>query len=123
MGGETNFYLSAVDDLLRTGPDGPTIGLLPCESHNSPIAGYAVRDIAKPIGVSTYRVTRQLPKPLRDEIPSIEDLQGVVQKLRMELHEPQGKQIVRPGYPANQIRISHGESSSRRSTGRRQRLH
>jgi hypothetical protein len=84
--GKLNFYLSAVDDLLRTGPDNPTIGLLLCESHNSPIAEYALRDIAKPIGVSTYRVTRELPEPLRDEIPSIEDLQGVVEKLRDELH-------------------------------------
>ena len=75
-----------MDDLLRTGPDGPTIGLLLCESHNNPIAEYALRDIAKPIGVSTYRVTRELPEPLRDEIPSIEDLQGVVEKLRDELH-------------------------------------
>ena len=84
--GKLNFYLSAVDDLLRIGPDNPTIGLLLCESHNSPIAEYALRDIAKPIGVSTYRVTRELPEPLRGEIPSIEDLQGVVEKLRNELH-------------------------------------
>jgi predicted nuclease of restriction endonuclease-like (RecB) superfamily len=84
--GKLNFYLSAVDDIMRTGPDNPTIGLLLCESHSSPIAEYALRDIAKPIGVSTYRVTRELPEPLRDEIPSIEDLQGVVEKLRDELH-------------------------------------
>lgn len=40
--GKLNFYLSAVDDILRTGPDGPTIGLLLCESHNSPIVEYAL---------------------------------------------------------------------------------
>ena len=40
----------------------------------------------KPIKGSTYRVTGELPEPLRDEIPSIEDLQGVVEKLRDELH-------------------------------------
>ena len=51
------------------------------------IVEYALRDVAKPIGVSTYRVTRQLPEPLRDEIPSIEDLQGVVEKLRSDLKE------------------------------------
>ncbi len=85
--GKLNFYLSAVDDLLRTGPDGPTIGLLLCESHNSPIVEYALRDIAKPIGVSTYRVTRQLPEPLQAEVPSIEDLRKVVEKLRSEIHE------------------------------------
>jgi predicted nuclease of restriction endonuclease-like (RecB) superfamily len=83
--GKLNFYLSAVDDLLRTGPDGPTIGLLLCESHKSPIAEYALRDIAKPIGVSTYRVTRELPAPIQGEVPSIEDLQEVVEKLRAEL--------------------------------------
>ena len=85
--GKLNFYLSAVDDLLRTEPDGPTIGLLLCESHNSPIVEYALRDIAKPIGVSTYRVTRQLPEPLQAEVPSIEALQEVVGKLRSEIHE------------------------------------
>ncbi len=85
--GKLNFYLSAVDDILRTEPDGPTIGLLLCESHNSPIVEYALRDIAKPIGVSTYRVTRQLPEPLQREVPSIEDLQVVVEKLRSEIQE------------------------------------
>lgn len=89
--GKLNFYLSAVDDLLRTEPDGPTIGLLLCESHNSPIVEYALRDIAKPIGVSTYRVTRQLPEPLQAEVPSIEDLQGVIEKLRDDLDERKGK--------------------------------
>jgi D-arabinose 1-dehydrogenase-like Zn-dependent alcohol dehydrogenase len=83
--GKLNFYLSAVDDLLRTGPDGPTIGLLLCESHNAPIAEYALRDIAKPIGISTYRVTRELPAPIQGEVPSIEDLQEVVEKLRADL--------------------------------------
>ena len=46
---------------------------------------YALRDVAKPIGVSTYRVTRELPAPLQDDLPSIEDLEGVVEKLRGEL--------------------------------------
>lgn len=94
--GKLNFYLSAVDDLLRTGPDGPTIGLLLCESHNSPIAEYALRDIAKPIGVSTYRVTRQLPEPLQAEVPSIEDLQEVVEKLRSEIQELKEKDPFEP---------------------------
>ena len=86
--GKLNFYLSATDDLLRTGSDAPTLGLLLCESRGEPVViEYALRDIAKPIGVSTYRVTRQLPEPLRDEIPSIEDLQGVVEKLRSDFKE------------------------------------
>jgi predicted nuclease of restriction endonuclease-like (RecB) superfamily len=83
--GKLNFYLSAADELIRTPPDGPTLGLLLCEGRNGAVVEYALRDIAKPIGVSTYRVTRELPAPLQNDLPSIEDLQGVVEKLRGEL--------------------------------------
>jgi hypothetical protein len=65
----------------------PTIGLLLCETHNSALAEYALRDVAKSIGVSTYRVTRELPAPVRDELPTVEDLQEVVAKLRSEMEQ------------------------------------
>ena len=90
--GKLNFYLSAVDDLIRTAPDGPTIGLLLCESHNKPVAEYALRDIAKPIGVSTYRVTHELPSPVRDELTTVEDLQAVVTKLRKEMKQQRDRE-------------------------------
>jgi hypothetical protein len=83
--GKLNFYLSAVDDLFRTEPDAQTIGLLLCESHRSAIAKYTLRSIEKPIGVSSYRVTRELPQPIREEVPTVEDLQAVVIKLRAEM--------------------------------------
>ena len=83
--GKLGFYLSAVDDLFRTEPDTPTIGLLLCETHNSAVVEYALRDVAKPIGVSTFRVTRELPAPVRSELPTVETLQGVIAKLRDEL--------------------------------------
>ena len=80
--GKLNFYLSAADELIRVPPDGPTLGLLLCEGKNGAVVEYALRDIAKPIGVSTYRVTRELPAPLQQDLPSIEDLEKVVEKLR-----------------------------------------
>ena len=83
--GKLNFYLSAVDDLLRSGQDGPTIGLLLCETHRSPIVEYTLRNIDKPIGVSSFRVTRELPAPIREEVPTVEDLQVVVTKLKDEM--------------------------------------
>ena len=83
--GKLGFYLSAVDDLFRTEPDAPTIGLLLCETHNSAVVEYALRDVAKPIGVSTFRVTRELPAPVRSELPTVEALQGVIAKLKGEL--------------------------------------
>ncbi|MGA3347314.1 MAG: PDDEXK nuclease domain-containing protein [Terracidiphilus sp.] len=90
--GKLNFYLSAVDDLMRTALDSPTIGLLLCESHNSPVVEYALRDIGKPIGVSTYRVTRELPSPVRDELPTVEDLEAVVVKLRKEMKQQRDRE-------------------------------
>jgi hypothetical protein len=41
--------------LGRPSADAPTIGLLLCESHRSPIMEYTLRRIEKPIGVSSYR--------------------------------------------------------------------
>jgi hypothetical protein len=49
-----------------------------------------LQNIIQPIGVSTYRVTRELPEPLQAEVPSIEDLQEVVEKLRKEMNEAPG---------------------------------
>ena len=59
--GKLNFYLSAVDGEIRTERDEPTIGLLLCESHEGAIVEYSFKDITKPIGVASYRVTRELP--------------------------------------------------------------
>jgi predicted nuclease of restriction endonuclease-like (RecB) superfamily len=66
--GKMNFYLSAVDDLLRNGDDQPSIGLILCKDRNHVIAEYALRDTTKPMGVATYAVS--LPPSLRDALPS-----------------------------------------------------
>jgi hypothetical protein len=70
---------------MRTPVDGPSIGVLLCESRSGPIVEYTLQNIVQPIGVSAYRVTRELPEPLQGEVPSIEDLQEVVEKLRSEM--------------------------------------
>ena len=85
--GKLNFYLSAVDGLMRTERDEPTIGLLLCESHEGAVVEYSFKDIAKPIGVSSYRVTRELPALVRDELPTVEDLEGVVKRLKTDLRK------------------------------------
>jgi hypothetical protein len=85
--GKLSFYLSAVDGIMRTAVDGPSIGVLLCESRSGPIVEYTLQNIVQPIGVSTYRVTRELPEPLQAEVPSIEDLQEVLEKLCKELNE------------------------------------
>jgi len=51
-GGKMNFYLSAIDDLLRHPDDQPSIGIILCKTKNEVIAEYALRDLRKPVGVS-----------------------------------------------------------------------
>jgi predicted nuclease of restriction endonuclease-like (RecB) superfamily len=72
--GKMNFYLSAVDDLLRHPADAPTIGLILCKGRNAVIVEYALRDAAKPMGVAAYRVSSQLPKQLEGELPTPDEL-------------------------------------------------
>lgn len=74
--GKLNFYLSAVDDLLRGPADGPTIGLLLCRGSDGLVVEYALRDITKPIGVSTFRLTEALPAQLRASLPTVEQLEA-----------------------------------------------
>lgn len=73
--GQLNFYLSAVDGILKKEQDNPTIGLLLCKSKNNLVAEYSLKDTSKPIGVSEYRVTSRLPAELEAQLPSVEDIQ------------------------------------------------
>jgi hypothetical protein len=72
--GKMNFYLSAVDDLLRRSEDQPSLGLILCKEHNRLVAEYALRDMSKPMGVAEYRLTQALPEQLQSELPTTEDL-------------------------------------------------
>jgi predicted nuclease of restriction endonuclease-like (RecB) superfamily len=72
--GKMNFYLSAVDDLLRHPTDAPTIGLILCQGRNAVIVEYALRDSSKPMGVAAYRVSPHLPKQLEGELPTPDEL-------------------------------------------------
>jgi len=75
--GKLNFYLSAVDDLIRDAKiDGPTLGLLLCRSKNRVMAEYALRDIHKPIGVAELQLTRLLPESLTSSLPTVEALEA-----------------------------------------------
>ena len=73
--GQLNFYLSAVDGILRQEQDNPSVGLLLCKSKNDLVAEYSLKDMSKPIGVSAYQVTSKLPEELEKQLPSVEDIQ------------------------------------------------
>jgi hypothetical protein len=76
--GKLNFYISdisAVDDLLKSDTDNPTIGILLCKNKKGMIAEYELRDIEKPIGVSEYRLFEILPEKYAGVLPSAEDIE------------------------------------------------
>jgi predicted nuclease of restriction endonuclease-like (RecB) superfamily len=80
--GKMNFYLSAVDDLLGHADDKPSIGIILCKAKNQVVAEYALRDLAKPVGVSSYitKLVESLPPSLRGSLPSPEELEAELKK-------------------------------------------
>ena len=74
--GKMNFYLSAVDDILRHKDDKPSIGILLCKDKGERVkAEYALRDMSKPIGLAEYNINEQLPDDIKTSLPSIEELE------------------------------------------------
>lgn len=71
--GQMNFYLSALDDLVRHADDKPSVGIILCKGKNRAVAEYALRDIAKPLGVSAFKT-----KELTDALPSIQELERML---------------------------------------------
>lgn len=72
--GKMNYYLSALDDTLKTEHDNPSIGIILVRDKNKLNVEYALRDINKPIGVSSYELTEYIPQEIIKELPTEEDL-------------------------------------------------
>lgn len=72
--GKLNFYLNLVDKRIKDAQDNPTIGLLLCKKKGNLIVEYAIEGVSKPMGVSEYNVTRELPKELRSQLPDLEEI-------------------------------------------------
>jgi len=85
--GKMNFYLSAVDDLLRHADDQPSIGMILCRSKNRVIAEYTLRDLNKPIGVSTYQLQNALPEKIKGSLPTIEELEAQLEGVSVEIED------------------------------------
>jgi predicted nuclease of restriction endonuclease-like (RecB) superfamily len=69
--GKMNFYVAAVDDMLRHPDDQPTIGIVLCKSKDKTIAEYALRNVNTPIAVTTH----SLPEQLKASLPTAEQLE------------------------------------------------
>ncbi len=79
MHGKLNFYLSAVDDILRSKEDNPSIGILLCKEKNKVKAEYALKDINKPIGISKYELIKAIPENLKSDLPTVEEIEKEIE--------------------------------------------
>lgn len=78
--GKMNFYLSAVDRLLKKEDDNASIGILLCRDKNNIEVEFALQDINKPMGVSEYQFTEMLPEGLQSSLPTIEEIEEELSK-------------------------------------------
>jgi predicted nuclease of restriction endonuclease-like (RecB) superfamily len=73
--GKLNFYVSAIDGILKTKKDDPTIGILICKSKNNTVVEYSIKDINKPIGVSRYNIVSNLEEKIKSSLSTIEEIE------------------------------------------------
>ena len=78
--GKLNFYISAVDTLLKKENDNPTIGIILCRDKNNIEVEFALRDINKPMGVSEFELVEKLPNNLKSSLPTIEEFEEEFRK-------------------------------------------
>ena len=76
--GKMNFYLSALDDLVKFPHENPSIGIILCKTKKKRIVEYAFRDMTKPMGVATYKTASKLPPEYRNVLPDAEKLKELL---------------------------------------------
>lgn len=76
--GQLSTYLSALDTYIRKPHENPSIGILLCRDMNQSFVEFAIRDYDKPMGVATYKATKDMPERLRNALPDIEALKKLL---------------------------------------------
>jgi predicted nuclease of restriction endonuclease-like (RecB) superfamily len=91
--GKLNFYTNTVNEEIKNKDDKPTIGILLCKTPNKTVVKYSLQGIKSPIGVSDYQFATALPKQLKGEMPTIEELEKEIEVEYIELLKPVDKKI------------------------------
>ena len=76
--GKLNYYLSALDSLVKLPEENPSIGILLCRDKDNTEVEFTLRDMSKPMGVATYRSSQELPEQYRNALPSADDLKRLL---------------------------------------------
>lgn len=74
--GQLGTYMTAVNHILKTEQDNPTIGLLICKDKDNILAQYALESSSQPIGISEFQLTKFIPNEFKSTLPSIEEIEA-----------------------------------------------
>ena len=77
--GKMNFYLSALDEYEKKPHENPSIGIILCKEKSNKIVEFAFRDTSKPMGVATYRTSRELPPEYKGILPDADTLKELME--------------------------------------------
>ena len=77
--GQLNSYLSVLDDTVKKPHENPSIGIILCKDMNRSFVDYVIRDYDKPLGVATYRTTKDMPDRLKQALPDAEVLKKLLE--------------------------------------------
>ncbi len=77
--GKMQFYLAALDAQVREPAENYSIGIILCKEKNRTVVEYALHDARKPIGVASYRTIKRLPKELKGQLPSPEEISKILE--------------------------------------------
>jgi len=91
--GKMDFYLNLADDQLRDASDESSIGLILCKTKNGMVVEYALRDSTKPIGIAEYSLSDKLPKDIKGELPTVEELEAELERGVQSFQKPIEKKL------------------------------
>ncbi len=76
--GQQQGYLSVLDGFERKPHENPAIGIILCKDMNKSFVDYVIQDYTKPMGVATYKTSKDMSEELRKALPDIEDLKKLL---------------------------------------------
>ena len=76
--GKMNFYLSALDDLIKQPHENPCIGIILCKEKSNKVVKYSFRNTTKPMEVSVYKVSKEIPEKYKNILPDADSLRELL---------------------------------------------
>lgn len=81
--GKMQFYLALLDDRTRLEEENLSIGIILCKDKDKTVVEYALRESNKPIGVASFRFSKQRPKKLQKDLPSPQQVEKLLEGIHI----------------------------------------